>query len=278
MSLMSKLLITILALSSLSYADAGDVEEFLQKAIGKNPNIKSLNVEVVDTIELDKPKGWKAYIVQMTGRAKGPDGKEQDISQRSVYFSGDGVVTSELHNMATGKKISVSPEFNPKFYDEQHRIFGNLNAKHKIVLFSDPLCPFCKSFVPGALKYLKKYPKTFVVYYYHFPLASLHPAAVTLVHAAAAAEFQGRKDVVEKLYTVKIGSREANQQKIIDAFNKAENTNLKLTDISAVGVQKHIQHDMKVAEEHLINGTPTMFVDGKKDGSKLLFKKLKTVE
>jgi len=278
---MSKLLITILALSSFLQANEDLIIEFLQKGIGQNPNIISLDIEVVKTIPVEKPKGWKAYIVQLTGKAKGRDGKPQDLSQRSIYFaSSDGFVTSELYNLATGTKLnaSIAPEFDKKYYDEAHHLFGDKDAAHKVVIFSDPLCPFCRTFVPEALSFMKKYPKTYNVYYYHFPLRSLHPAAVTLVKAAAAAEMQGRKNIISGLYTVKVNGREANQQKILDAFNKAQNTKITLADIATKEVIDHINFDMKVAQEHMVNGTPTMFLDGKKDNSKLQYKKVKLVK
>jgi len=281
MSLMSKLLITILALSSFLQANEDKLIEFLQKGIGQNPNVISLDIDVVKTIDLDKPKGWKAYIVQLKGKAKGRDGKPQDISQRSIYFaSPEGFMTSELYNLETGAKLnaSISPEFDKKYYDKAHHLFGNADAAHKVVIFSDPLCPFCRTFVPEALSFMKKYPKTYNVYYYHFPLKSLHPAAVTLVKAATAAEMQGRKNIVSGLYKVKVNGREPNQQKILDAFNKAQNTKITLADISTKAVDEHIKHDMNVAQEHMVNGTPSMFLDGKKDNSKLLYKKVKLVK
>jgi thiol:disulfide interchange protein DsbC len=281
MSLMSKLLITILVLSSFLRANEDLVIEFLQKGIGANPNILSLDINIVDKIPLDKPKNWKAYIIQLDGKAKGRNGTEQTISQRSIYFvSPDGIITPELFSLTTGKKLnsSISPEFNEKYYDEAHHLFGDIDAEHKVVIFSDPLCPFCRTFVPESLNYMKKYPKTYAVYYYHFPLRSLHPAAVTLVQAAIAAELQGRRNMVSGLYGVQIDGREPNTQKILDAFNKAQNTKIRVDDISTDRVKRHLEHDMKVAQEHLVNGTPTMFLDGKKDNSKLMYKKVKIVK
>jgi len=278
---MSKLLITILVLSSFLQANEERLLEFLEKGIGQNPSILSLDIEVVKTIDIDKPKGWKAYIVQLSGKAKAREGKTQEISQRSIYFvSSEGFMTSELYNLETGTKLnaSIAPEFDKKYYDKAHHLFGNKDAAHKVVIFSDPLCPFCRTFVPEALSFMKKYPKTYDVYYYHFPLKSLHPAAVTLVKAATAAEMQGRKNIVSGLYNVKVNGRESNQQKILDAFNKAQNTKITLADISTKEVNEHIKHDMRVAQEHLVNGTPTMFLDNKKDNSKLLYKKVKLVK
>ena len=276
MLLMPKLFTTILVLTSLIYATDEEVVSFLKKGIGSNPSIISLDISVVDKIKLDKPKGWEAYIMQLNGTAKMGE-KTQPISQRTIYFVGDGAITAELYDLKTGQKLnsSVSPQFKEKYYDKAHLLTGNADADHKVVIFSDPLCPFCRTFVPEAVSYMKKYPKTFAVYYYHFPLRSLHPAAIPLVQAAYAAEAQGKKDVVMSLYKVAVDGREPDKQKILDAFNKAQNTKITLQDISNETIIQHMQHDMDVAQEHLVNGTPTVFFDGKKDPSKLRYKTVK---
>ena len=279
MSLMSKLLITLLSFSSLLLANDAQVISFLKKGIGSNPNILSLNIKIVDKIDLENPIDWQAYVIQLDGTAK-MGAKTQPISQRSIYFVGDGIITAELYDLKTGKKLnnSISPQFKDKYYDDAHRLFGNKNAAHKVVIFSDPLCPFCRTFVPEAMSYMKKYPKTFAVYYYHFPLRSLHPAAVPLVKAAYVAEQQGHKDVVEGLYKVKVDGRESDKQKILDAFNKAQNTKITLKEIANPAVSKHVDSDMAVAQEHLVNGTPTVFFDGNKDVSKIRYKNVKIIK
>ena len=276
---MQKLLVTIIALSSILSANEDLVESFLHKGIGSNPNITSLDISVVDKIPLDQPKGWEAYIIQLKGTAK-MGAKTKPISQRSIYFVGDGLITSELYDLETGQKLNskVSPKFKEQYYDEKHKISGDKDAVHKVVIFSDPLCPFCRSYVPEALNYMKKYPRTFEVFYYHFPLKSLHPAAVPLVKAALVAEMKGQDDVVSNLYKVKVGGREKNVQKIIDAFNKVQGSKITLMDITAPAVNEQLKHAMNVAEEHLVNGTPTVFFDGKKDASKLTYKTVKIIK
>lgn len=276
MSLMPKLLITILALGNLIYATDAQVISFLQKGIGSNPNIISLDISVIEKIKLSKPEGWEAYVIQLNGEAKMGE-KTKPISQRSIYFVGDGTITAELYDLATGQKLNskISPQFKEKYYDSEHLLYGNSDAKHKVVIFSDPLCPFCRTFVPDAVSYMKQYPKTFAVYYYHFPLRSLHPAAVPLVRAAYAAEAQGEKDVVMGLYKVAVDGREPNQQKILDAFNKMNNTKITIQEIMTTKINLQIQHDMDVAQEHLVNGTPTVFFDGEKDATKIKYKTVK---
>lgn len=279
MSLMQKLLVTIIALNSLISADEALVKSFLQKGIGSNPNILSLDISVIDKIALEHPEDWEAYIIQLKGTAK-MGGKTKPISQRSIYYVGDGIITSELYDLKTGQKLSssISPAFKDEYYDKEHKLFGDKDAAHKVVIFSDPLCPFCRSFVPEALTHMKKYPRTFEVYYYHFPLSSLHPAAVPLVKAALSAESKGEKDVISNMYKVKVDGRERNVQKVLDSFNKVQGTKITMSDIADPSVVKQYKHDMQVAEEHLVNGTPTVFFDGEKDISKMKYAKAKIIK
>ena len=279
MSLMQKLLVTIIALGSILSANEAQVKSFLQKGIGSNPNIVSLDISVIDQIPLEKPKGWEAYIIQLKGTAK-MGAQTKPISQRTIYFVGDGLIASDLYDLKSGQKLnsSISPAFKDKYYDAEHKLFGDTDAAHKVVIFSDPLCPFCRSYVPKALTYMKKYPRTFEVYYYHFPLSSLHPAAVPLVKAAFVAEQNGVANVVENLYKVTVDGREKNVQKVLNAFNTVQGTKVSLSDISNPSIEAKYKHTMDVAEEHLVNGTPSVFFDGKKDASKMQYAAAKIIK
>lgn len=277
MSLMSKLSATMLISASLFAATNSEVESFLKKNLSKNPAITSLKVKVVERAPVEGMKGWDSFIVSLDAKVK--QGKEErDIKQRTIYFANDKVITGDLTDLKTGKNLreAVAPKFKPEYYAKANLVYGNENAKHKVAIFSDPLCPFCRSYVPGALEYMKQYPDTFAVYYYHFPLERLHPAAPTLVRAATAAELQGRKDVLLSLYKVPTSiTRETNEQKILDAFNKAVNTNLKVSDLHSPMVDAHMQHDQSVIEALMVGGTPTVYFDGEKDGSKNRYKEVK---
>ncbi|WP_297441692.1 DsbA family protein [Sulfurimonas sp.] len=276
MSLTWKLLAIALLLSSSIHAQAtGDkVEEFLEDQFGENPRLESVDVKVDDTVPLKNQKGWSAYIVDVHARLK--DKKKSLIKQKMIWFSNGSMITKDLLDINTGENLSesVKPKFKPAYYTKENLIYGNENAKHKVVIFSDPLCPFCKGFVPGAIKDMKKDPEKFAVYYYHFPLTRLHPASVTLVKAAAAAELQGVKDVVLKLYTVKINPREKDEKKILAAFNKVEGTKLSVEDINTPEVKKIVSFDVTVANDLMVAGTPTVYLDGKIDKTKKKYLKV----
>ena len=146
---------------------------------------------------------WQAYFVTIEADVK--QGSEQRrISQNGTYFVSGDVIAPELVNIKTGERYNdlLTPDFSNAFYTKANRISGEANATHKVAIFSDPLCPFCRRYVPEAVAYMAKYPKTFAVYYYHLPLAGLHPASVTLTKAAIAAEEEGMANAVMKLYSV----------------------------------------------------------------------------
>ncbi|MEN4045434.1 thioredoxin domain-containing protein [Sulfurimonas sp. NWX367] len=277
MSLMLKLLSTTLLLSSFLYASnaSENIEYFLEDKFSENPRLKSVDVKVEDVTPLKQLPKWNAYIVNVKAVLKNKP--KQVIRQKMIWFSNGKMITKDLTDISTGESLvdKVKPTVKARHYAKENLIYGNANAKHKIVIFSDPLCPFCRGFVPGAIKDMKKEPQKFAVYYYHFPLERIHPASVTLVKAAIAAEHQGVKDVVLKLYNVSINPREKNVKKILEAFNKAEGTNITPEDIQNPSVIKQFNHDRLVAIDLMVGGTPTVYLDGSVDNTKKKYLKVK---
>jgi len=277
MSLMLKLLTTTLLLSSFVHAAnvSSKIEDFLDDKFMQNPRLKSVDVKVSDVVPLKELKGWDAYIVDIKATLK--HNPKALINQKMIWFSNGQLITKELVDMQSGDSLveHVKPKFKEAYYKKENLIFGNVNAKHKVAIFSDPLCPFCRAYVPGALKNMKKEPNKYAVYYYHFPLERLHPASVTLVKAAAAARLQGYKDVVEKLYNVQVNSQERDVKKILAAFNKAEGTNIKAEDLKKPAVLKEVKSDFDTGNSVMVAGTPTVYFDGKIDRTRNKYLKAK---
>lgn len=273
---MWKLLATTTLLSSALFAQSSEelVKSYLEKNFQNNPNISKLSVDIVDKTLLNEPKGWTGYIVRVDATLK-DRGEERNVSQKMVWFAKKNVLAPDLFDMDTGESLKnmVQPSFKKEFYKKENLIYGDANAKHRVAIFSDPLCPFCSQFVPKAIETMKKDPKKFAIYYYHFPLVGLHPAAVELAKAAIVAEQNGRKDVVLDLYKVKIDSKERDVNKILEAFNKTLGTKITPKDLEKPSVLKQFQEDQHIVEELMVQGTPTLFFDDKLDKSKRKYEK-----
>lgn len=273
-----KLLTTTLLLSSALFGATSNekIEDFLEDSFSNNPNIVELEVKIAEKTPLKDLKGWEALIVNIDATIKAKP-KNRAVKQKMIWFTNGTIITKELTNLISVENLAdaVAPSFKDEFYKKENLISGNVDAKHKVAIFSDPLCPFCRGFVPKAIKYMKKYPKKFAVYYYHFPLARLHPAAIELSQAAVAAELQGKKDVILKMYEVEVPAKERDVKKILKAFNDKLGTNIKPADLKSKKVQDHTKSDMNIASEVMVGGTPTLFFDGKLDKTK---KKYTTVK
>lgn len=274
---MLRLLSIILLVSNTLLADTTNekLEEFLVDKFEENDRIKSVEVKVQESVPLKDLKGWSGYIVEVEAYLK--ENPSKQVKQRMIWFSNGQMITKELVDMESGRPLVdlVKPKFQNKFYKKENLIYGNENAKHKVVLFSDPLCPFCKGYIPGAIQDMKKDPKKFAIYYYHLPLERIHPASTQIVKMATAAELQGVKDVTLKMYDIKVNPRETDVKKILEAFNKAVGTNLSEKDINDIKVLRHVNNDFDTANELMVAGTPTVYLDGKMDESKKGYKTVK---
>lgn len=270
------LMISVFVLSSSLIAADIDTKvlEFEKKRFSKNKRIKLNNISI-NTKKSMPIKGWFGFIIDVDASMAGNDVKAKDI----VFSNGD-VIAPELFDSKTGMSFKdlMDPTINSKYYDKAKLIAGNHDAKDKIVVFSDPLCPFCMDYVPDVIEHVKKNPTSIALYYYHFPLLQLHPAAKTLVRLMNVAKQKGVEDIELKIYKVDwdkyFTEKEKSTQKIIDGFNKEFNTQITFMDVNNKKMNDEIFHDVKMGEEAMVQGTPTIFVNGEKDKTKLKYETL----
>lgn len=267
MLLMWKLLSITLLLSSVSVAsEEQELIAFIKQQLGKNPSVSLQSVTVRSSMPLEHHESWQVYIMDIAGSIK-QSGGEKSFTTHDILFANGGLIAPDLIDMKNGVSLkgTIAPEFDPKFYKKENLIAGNANAKYKLAVFSDPLCPFCIKFVPDLIRNVQKNPQKFALYYYHYPLARLHPAAVTLVKCMSAAIEKGHKDVVLRTYEATFDAQETNEKKILTAFNKALGLELTIKEITMPSVVNHVAWDGNVASYMLVNSTPSLFFDGKKD-------------
>jgi len=277
MSLMLRLLSIILISSTLASAGSKTTEQklinFIGKAINTNKLYKFKKVQVVHEEVVPWNKKWKAYFIKIDLQIPS---KNKTISVRDIIFSNGTIISKDFIDINTGKSIKNSFSFpaSLNLYDDEHLLIGNKNAKNKLILFSDPLCPFCMDFVPDLISWMKKHDKNFALYYYYFPL-SIHPGSISVVKAEIAAEKLGKfKDLTSRVYNEAFEFLNAGEANVLKKFNKAFKTNLTIEDINKKDILQRVKNDMKVANDLMVRGTPTLYVNGKKDPTRSLYKKL----
>lgn len=270
----SKILSLSFLLSASLFASDDVVLEFEKNRVAQNPNVKVNDIKINTKKELPLA-GWNGYILDVQANVQG-----KDINAKDILFSDGKYIALELIDAKTGKSLKdlVTPNLSEKYHNKSKLIAGNHNAKDKIVIFSDPLCPFCIDYVPDVIKYVNKNSDKIALYYYHFPLTTLHPAAAPLSKMIEIAKHKGLKDVELRTYQIDwepyFNSKSTDEKKILEAFNKEFKTDIKIEEITSKEVNESLQKDIALGEEVMVQGTPTIFINGVKDSSRLKYETL----
>lgn len=274
MNKFSKILsVSVLIASSLYASNDENIVNFEKKRIAQNPNVEVKSIKINTKKELPL-NGWSGYILDVEATVQG-----KSINAKDILFSDGKYISLELIDSETGKSLKdlVTPNLTDNFHDKSKLIAGNHNAKDKIVIFSDPLCPFCRDYVPDVIKYVNKNKDSIALYYYNFPL-SIHPAATPLSKLIEVAKHKGVKDVELRAYEIDwepyFDVKTTDEKKILEAFNKEFKTNIKLEEISTNEIKALIEKDITMGEEVMVAGTPTIFVNKVKDSTKLKYETL----
>jgi protein-disulfide isomerase len=249
-----------------------DLESYVRKDLVKNPRVKVNRVELIGKKELKDHKGWSAYMFMIDLEM----GKKKDKFADMVFINEkEGLATQKLYDYKTHKDLGqdIRPEIGDKYYRDDHLIAGKKDAKHKIVVFSDPECPFCRQNVPEIYKTVKENPDTFALYYYHMPLR-IHPSADALTRIMEVLQKQGKFDKVIKVYDTKVTYNEKNETKILDTINKELGENITLEEIKKPEYKKRVEEDKEMAIKVMLKGTPTVYIDGKFQRDIKSYKKL----
>ena len=271
-------LLTILSLLSISLYANKDIDNTILKyeerkiaSILKRQNITLNNVSIVLKKDLQQ-NGWYGYVFNLAFTVKG-----KELTQKDTLFTNGDLITTELIDAKTKRsfKDKMYPTLEKKYFNKSHLIAGDINAKHTLVLFSDPLCPICLDEVPTIIKNVLENPKSIALYYYHMPL-EMHPTAKVLSKASMIATKMGIKDVDYTIYMTDFSKfydayKEKDSSVALKYFNEVFKTTITMDQINEPSLDEKLQSDMKMSEEVFVAGTPTLFLDGEIDKSRMKY-------
>lgn len=139
---------------------------------------------------------------------------------------------------------------------------GPAEAKITIVEFSDFQCPYCAVAVGKLNELLQAYPRDVRLVFKQFPL-EFHSTAAVAAAAALAAHRQGRFwPLHDKMYAE---FRHLSRANILEWAQQLGLNPVRLqADMDSATMQAAIQRDMNDGISAGVQGTPTVFVNGKK--------------
>jgi len=139
---------------------------------------------------------------------------------------------------------------------------GPANAPVTITVFSDYQCPYCKTLFPIVAQVMEKYPGQVRMFAKNFPLPS-HTFAQKAAMASLAAGLQGKFwEFHDKLFENMSALNDATVRQIakelgldLDSFAR---------DIGKQSLQDLISRDVVEGNRAQVEGTPTVFLNGRK--------------
>jgi protein-disulfide isomerase len=140
---------------------------------------------------------------------------------------------------------------------------GKTNADIVIVEYGDYQCPYCGAAYPVLKEMMKKYESKIQFVFRNFPLSEMHryarPAAIVAEAAALQGKFWEMHDAIYE-----------NQEYLSESFLLELAEKLELdshqfnTDIKKPEVAAKIDSDFESGVMSGVNGTPSLFVNGRK--------------
>ena len=228
------LLLLVLATVQLMSVSQKSLEVYMKKYIEKKTNSPVENVETLSSYVIDGTNGWKVYFLSLDVKIKmGKEFVKKKLNQ--VVFNKGGKITFALKDNK-GKDYAkiLKPKVPMIAYDKQHHLAGNLDATHKILVMSDPFCPYCQEIVPKLIETVQQNPKLFVLYYYHLPLLRIHPASDITTKAMHLFQERGQIRKLKQCYHLLVSEKEKNPKVVISAIAKKTGVHFMLKELNDI--------------------------------------------
>ncbi|WP_417909323.1 thioredoxin domain-containing protein [Candidatus Electronema sp. PJ] len=221
--------------------------------------VQSLDGRIVFILGEDN----KVYLYSTEGQKLGvipadPDTVGVDISPRGeMLYLMDKSGAYKALDISFAKDIDISGS----------PFKGKEDAPVALVVFSDFQCPFCSKVHPLMEEVMKKNPDKVKVVFKHMPLG-MHQQAEPAARAAIAAQAQGKFwEMHDALFAAATGS--GLTAEAIDKAAAAIGLDVAKfkADLNSPATQEKLAKDMTTARLAEVNGTPTLFVNGRRVNS-----------
>jgi protein-disulfide isomerase len=261
----SLILLGLIASSTL-VASQSDV--FVRNILTSNGSIaKVIDVRTVSTSMIDKR--WSRDVVRINFITKDGERHEQFLPILT-----DGAFYSEHVYDVDGKPIADRMVLSTdELYKKSALIFApedESKIKNRVAIFSDFQCPYCNRTAPKKLKEMFASGDT-AIYYYNFPISSIHPnsALISMCAITAMEKYPKRKlEVPTKMYESKAfqyenGEPQVDLKSILNKFNVVSSgTRITLKDVEKFKAKELLEIEITYSSSIGVTTVPTTYKNG----------------
>jgi len=266
------LLLMFIATVQLLAVTQKSVEVYVKKHIEKTTNSPVKHIETISSYIIDGTNGWRVYFLSLDIEAKIGNKTVPGKANQVVFNKGSKVTFSLKDNNGNDYSKILKPKVPMSAYDAAHLLAGNVNAKHKVLVMSDPFCPFCQEIVPKLIETVQKNPETFALYYYHLPLLKIHPASDITTKAMHVFQERGEIEKLKQCYHLLVSEREKNPKVILKAIKDKTGVTFTESELNTPQIKNAFAFDKAMKKRLMITGTPTIFIDGLWDPTRFKYK------
>jgi protein-disulfide isomerase len=172
-------------------------------------------------------------------------------------------ILTKIGQVGAGGRPQIDPNKIYQIAIGDAAIRGPKNAPVTLIEFSDFQCPFCAQTTPLIDQVLAAYPKQVRLVYKQFPLEQIHQNAMPAAKASIAAAKQNKFwEMHDELFKI---SRELTPENI---RSKAQALGLDMKkfdeDMASPATEKAVRDDVALGRSVEVQGTPTLFINGKR--------------
>lgn len=191
----------------------------------------------------------------------------KDVDKTDFYQQASAVLEKKndqyvLNTAQVGLPVGKYLEL-PAISDSDIKI-GSVDAKVKMIVFSDFQCPYCKAFHPTIKQALSEYGDKVLFSFKQFPLSNIHPQALPAALASECANEQGKfLPYADKLFEKQAewGKTTGTQSFKTYATQLGLNASQFGTCLDSKKYQSKVDADQTEGQSFGISGTPDVFVN-----------------
>ncbi len=273
MKLKKVILLILLATIQIFAVSKKDVEFYVKRYIEEKTHSHVEKIKTISSYEVGGTDGWHVYFLSVDVKIKmGKVYRKKHLSQ--VVFAKGKKITFILKDKKGRNYTKILKPLVPQnAYDKRHLLAGNADAKHKILLISDPFCPFCQKIVPPLITSVQQNPKLFALYSYQLPLVRIHPASKVVTKVMVLLHEDGRVEDYKKMYHLPLSEKERRESVILKAIEKKIGRKFTHKDLMNPKIQEILDFDMAMKKRLFVTGTPTIFIDNVWDPTRFAYKR-----